>query len=374
MAMSKGRFPKRILCKIWFWNANPSVVEVTVDELWVSAWDYSKPNEYFRPLLLSCPVTKNSKPVAVSLISKPCQIPNNVFWFNSTKSYSKRKKFIVCLKPVNFQNDFSLKLLEWLELQFVLGADRIAIYKYHLHPKTFELLKNYEKSKRVTIIDHNLPGNSSMKLDELEKLSSRDIWQKRRHEMLVYNDCFYRHIDSHKYIINLDLDEAIVPLKHDSWIDLLNHVRNQTSRTFPSASISVSNVYFFDEFGDKSDSSVPKYCHMLRHLWRSANFTPPGFAQKSFFPAEYALIVSNHYALRSLYSGMRTNTVISRNLAQMHHYRVKCPPKMEKECEENYIKFRTRDQTLLRFKDKLIEKVSSKIKELNLTYFITNQI
>ncbi|GFR01611.1 glycosyltransferase family 92 protein [Trichonephila clavata] len=366
-ALSEGTFSKRVFCKIWFRNHEPSVVEAKVDELWISVWDYANPNEYFRPLLLSCPFAKRFKPIAVSLISKPCQKSNNVFWFNSTKSSGKRKNFVVCLKPLNFQINFSLKLLEWLELQFILGADRIAIYKYHLHPRTFEVLKSYEKSKLVTIIDHSLPGNNSMKFDKLENLSSRDIWQKRRHEMLVYNDCFYRHIDSYKYVINLDLDEAIIPLKHNSWMELLNYVRNKTSRIFPSASISVPNVYFFDGFGDKSNSPVPKYFHMLRHLWRSANFTPPGFAQKSFFPTQYALTVSNHYALRSLYSGMRTNTVINKNLAQMHHYRASCPPKMKKECEENYMKFRAKDTTLLRFKERLIEKVSSKIKELNLT-------
>ncbi|GIX96528.1 glycosyltransferase family 92 protein [Caerostris extrusa] len=189
-------------------------------------------------------------------------------------------------------------------------------------------------SGRVTIIEHTLPGLSPKNAQDLDEILTRDVWQKRRHEMLVYNDCFYKHIKSLKYVVNIDLDESIIPLKHQTWMTLLEYVRTQNFKILHSASISVPNVYFFENFADESNASLPKYFNMLRHLRRSANFTPPGFAQKSFFPTQYALTVANHYALKTLHPNIRTNTVINKNLAQMHHYRASCPPKMEKECQE----------------------------------------
>ncbi|GIY70779.1 hypothetical protein CDAR_73461 [Caerostris darwini] len=369
--MSKGKFVKRVFCRIWFPGLKSFIVNAGVEELWVSAWDHAEPHEFYRPLLLSCPVTKAPAPVAVAVISEPCQEPSNVFLLNST---SDSKNFVICLKPLNFWHDISLKLLEWMELQFLLGADRIAVYKYHLHPRTLKMLQTYEIQRRVTIIEHTLPGLNPKNAQDLGEILTRDVWQKRRHEMLVYNDCFYKHIKSHKYVVNIDLDESIIPLKHQTWMTLLEYVRTQNSKILNSASVSVPNVYFFENFADESNASVPKYFNMLRHLRRSANFTPPGFAQKSFFPTQYALTVANHYALKALHPSIRTNTIINKNRAQMHHYRASCPPKMEKECHENYMKYQTRDPTLLRFKDKLIENVFLKIKELNISDLVTNDV
>ncbi|CAL1291004.1 unnamed protein product [Larinioides sclopetarius] len=372
LAMSKGKLAKRIFCRMWFHDIETSVIKAEVDELWVAYWDYAKLHEYYRPLLISCSINEHSKPKAVSIVTEPCQEPTNIFWFNSTHSDTKQiKDFAICLKPLNFQNDISLRLLEWLELQILLGASNITTYMYHLNQRTFEILRNYEASGHISIINHTLPENISKNLSKAESSSDQAIWQKRRHEMLIYNDCFYRHIESHKFVINLDLDEAIIPLKHDSWIELLEYIKDKNPKVFHSASISVRNVYFFETFGDESNSSIPKYFHMLRHLRRSSNFTPPGFAQKSFFSTRYAVSVSNHYALKSLYPGMRTSTLISKDLAQMHHYRTSCPPKMEKECKENYMKFQRRDPAILRFKQKLVENVIKRIKKLNSTIFVS---
>ncbi|KAG8195430.1 hypothetical protein JTE90_013887 [Oedothorax gibbosus] len=183
--------------------------------------------------------------------------------------------------------------------------------------------------------------------------------------MVIYNDCFYRHINSHKFVVNLDLDEAIVPLRHNSWEDLLDQAMVEDPRLAKSASMSAQNVYFFDAFPE--DDSIPKEFHMLRHVSRSANFTPPGFAQKSFFATDLALSVTNHYALKSLHPGIRTIGGISKDLAQLHHYREACPPKMEKECEDDYMKYWIKDPVILRFKDKLMENVRFKLKSLNTT-------
>lgn len=365
IAMSKGQFSQRIFCRVWYQTIKSSVTEVEMQDLWVTSWDLAKPEQYYRPLLLSCPCRNSSTPVAVSLIHKPCQEPSNVFWLKPSKP-NRKQNFAVCLKPLNYQQDLTSRLLEWLELQFILGADVISVYKYHLHPRTMKVLESYAQSGRLVVHEHQLPDVDDQ--NALETLLSTDAWQKRRHEMAIYNDCFYRHVDSHRFVVNLDLDEAIVPMEHDSWKELLDYAITKDPRLLQSASFAAQNVYFFDSFPE--DLSVPRHFHMLRHLHRSANFTPPGFAQKSFFAADLVLSVTNHYALKSLCPGTRTIGAIGKNLAHLHHYRDSCPPKMEKECEDNYMKFWVKDTVISRFKENLMRNVNHKIKELNLSVSI----
>ncbi|KAF8771025.1 hypothetical protein HNY73_018487 [Argiope bruennichi] len=181
--MSKGKLEKRIFCMFWFQDDKTSVIEAEVDELWVAYWDYANPREYYRPLLISCAVNEHSTPIAVSVITKPCVEPTNVFWFNSTHSDTNQTRdFAICLKPLNFQNDISSRLLEWLELQFLLGASNITIYMYHLNQRTLEMLRIYESSRRIAIINHTLPENNSKNFSESESSLDKAIWQKRRHE------------------------------------------------------------------------------------------------------------------------------------------------------------------------------------------------
>ncbi|KFM75103.1 hypothetical protein X975_15676, partial [Stegodyphus mimosarum] len=134
-----------------------------------------------------------------------------------------------------------------------------------------------------------------------------------------------------------------------------------------AASLSAANVYFFDSFGEDPDLTIPKHMHMLRHVYRSANFTPPGFAQKSFFLINNTLSTSNHYALNVLHPNLRTTLQIHKKLAKLHHYRNECPPLMEKDCKENFMKYREKDTGIWKFKNKLIARFCHVIKTLNLT-------
>lgn len=250
----------------------------------------------------------------------------------------------MCLKPLNFESDISSRLVEWLELQLLLGTDTFFVYVKHVHPKTRRILEYYEKLGLLTMVNHTVPGTEIT-----------GLWQKRRHEIAVYNDCLYRHLETHKFVVNLDLDEAIIPVIRDSWPQLLINHSN-------SASFSVRCVYFFDELGE--EKSIPQHFHMMRHVYRSSNFTPPGFAQKSFFSTKNAEAVTNHFALRAVHSNIRLLSGLGVQEARLHHYRKECPPKMERECEENFMKFWERDTLIWKYKSKLEKNVMQRMHEL----------
>lgn len=357
MSRGSGAQSQRLFCRVWYATIKSSLEQVQKHELWIHAWDMAQPGQYYQPFLLSCPTVGD--PVSVSVVSEPCEQPRNLINVTSPNiGRSSLKDFVVCLKPLNFQEDISLRLLEWLELQFLLGADKVFVYVYRVHPRTWKVLKYYERAGKVSVQVHRRPRNESTEMGGL--------WQKRRHEMAVYNDCFYRHIHSHRLVVNLDLDEAIVPVNHSSWKDMLEAAERDNPKLQPSASISAPNVYFFDSLGEVTDSVVPSHMHMLKHVFRSANFTPPGFAQKSFFSTNYTLTVSNHYTLQTLRPQVRIMSSVGVRFAHLHHYRNNCPPSMEEECTSNYLKYRTEDRTLWKFKDRLMKNIRKRLGEIGL--------
>jgi hypothetical protein len=67
-----------------------------------------------------------------------------------------------------------------------------------------------------------------------------------------YNDCFYRYSQSHHFILILDVDEAVIPLRHENWKFMIANVLKGSWRAEPS-SISIRNVY---KLTNKSEESI----------------------------------------------------------------------------------------------------------------------
>ena len=65
-----------------------------------------------------------------------------IFNNNKTKAVSKNKTFGVCVKALDFPNDdLSPRLVEWIELVTILGADKIYMYLHDVHPNVFKVRK-----------------------------------------------------------------------------------------------------------------------------------------------------------------------------------------------------------------------------------------
>merc|ERR1712203_1091113 len=92
---------------------------------------------------------------------------------------------------------------------------------------------------------------------------------KRQNELIPYNDCLYRNMYRYEYVALLDIDEVIMPIKHNNWAEMMEEVvkaslkvKNETR-----ASWNFRNVYFMDEMTDLHEPqhfpSIPPYLHML---------------------------------------------------------------------------------------------------------------
>lgn len=118
------------------------------------------------------------------------------------------------------------------------------------------------------------------------------------------------------------------------------------------ASLAVPNVYFFDHFEREKSWSW-----FLSRVTRSANFTRPGFAVKSFFTTNSSLAVFNHYTLVPLYGKLQRTVLLNKKDVQLNHYRAKCPFEMEVFCKDDYFRFTVKDKMLWKLESKFMSKV-----------------
>ena len=58
---------------------------------------------------------------------------------------------------INYQKDFSIRLIEWLELLKAMGVAKVHLYKSSIHPKMEKVLRYYEKSGFATITNFGYP-------------------------------------------------------------------------------------------------------------------------------------------------------------------------------------------------------------------------
>ena len=127
-----------MFCKLWFKNPNQPIISPVVEYkyIWYKKWGNYK-QDAFQPYLISCqlPETQWGKvPSSVSLVQNECEIGTSNLRIIFSKPLKDKKQFAVCVKGLDFpENDISLKLIEWIELLRILGADKIFFYILSVH-------------------------------------------------------------------------------------------------------------------------------------------------------------------------------------------------------------------------------------------------
>lgn len=124
-------------CLLWF-DVSKDPVKTPVIEyryIWNKKWGNYKQGT-LQPYLMACQVPREHKdrvPISVSVTEKGCEVAtNNLRVSNAVPE--KKGKFAVCVKGLDFLNDLSVRLVEWIELLGLLGAEKIFFYQLEVHP------------------------------------------------------------------------------------------------------------------------------------------------------------------------------------------------------------------------------------------------
>ena len=119
----------------------------------------------FQPYLMACRLPKshwNKVPISVSIVENICDKPTNnlrVIYNKLPEDETDRKEFAVCVKGLDFPNDdLSVRLIEWIELLRILGADKIFFYNLEVHPNVTKVLNYYEDKSYIDLTPISLPG------------------------------------------------------------------------------------------------------------------------------------------------------------------------------------------------------------------------
>lgn len=127
----------------------------------------------------------------------------------------------------------------------------------------------------------------------------------------------------------------------------------------PWSAFSFQQLHFLDEFMQNhsvTESSNYSYreqhMHMLKHIYRSAEHSPPGHSQKSFFNSESVKTCHNHNPFKCMNGVPCPGWPVSNTIGDMRHYRYGCG---DDQCKKEKKKI-VRDTSIWRYKEKLMER------------------
>ncbi|XP_030756656.1 uncharacterized protein LOC115882603 [Sitophilus oryzae] len=352
IAMIKGSWNGTIYCQFLSTHGHIKVIKSTVTPIWFTEWDKEDKNVYYNPTFISCRVPhifSSENAPKIFLSTKPCEISSQAFHVYLTND-TEIRNFTVCVKPMNFQADISNYLVQWIEMNKLLGAEYFHIFLGNINENTRKILKWYKST-----------SPNMFKLENFELIDSfqylptdliRKTWQRRRYEIISYNECFYKNLNS-KYIIPLDIDEIILPKTADTWRNLVHNLHNY-------ASLSIRNVYFFTEDTYTSNKSV-----FFNYIYRTGKMNQIGENTKSFIPTKNALTVFNHYSLHLLRPGIRKNYFFPFEDAQLNHYKESCDAVIFPECSTYLSSPKVVDKTIVKFRNKFNENYKNVLKKIS---------
>ena len=161
-----------------------------------------------------------TEPSAVSVVvGEPCAKPLHTLPILSSAKLLRRK-FTACVSPLF--GSIGGQLIEWIEMNRILGADYFVFYNYPVSETDKKILSYYSKRGIAEVNQWDIPlGEGSVHYNG---------------QIAAINDCILRHRDKTDFVAVLDLDEFIFP-KHEAdttWHDMLKRLPSASSYIFSS--------------------------------------------------------------------------------------------------------------------------------------------
>jgi hypothetical protein len=260
------------------------------------------------------------------------------------------RDFAICV-PITYSKVRPDRLIEWLEMQKLLGVSLVGIRCLNVTKPAVNVLREYAREGFVdlrfsAIIHHYPPGSDYRYL----------------HGTPAINDCMYRHMHSFKYMNVIDVDEFIFPEAFLTLQELVNFLeKNMTDH--PSSYVFRNNRFFIDIPNNGSYVDDEKYnsynMTVIKHRMK-VELEQPGWGVKSMVNPQACVIMHNHYCwgVTPGFKERPTSQDVDPSIATNRHYK-RCHYKA-KECavlEETAVY----DNLMLRYADALKENVDKKM-------------
>lgn len=219
----------------------------------------------------------------------------------------------VCVKPLHFNYNKTLELLEFLELNQLLGVSRFTLYNHTVNAEVDCVLRHYISQEKVTLLQWRL------NLDSQKEIRTEGLFA-------ALNDCLYRNINSVKYLMLIDFDEVIVPHQNNSLLDMIRDINSrpiyQTGKLVsPSmtAAYSFQNAFFYLQWPDQNTEAYTPPLRTLVKTRRKQKLHPPKQRSKYICLPYLVKEAGNHFVWEFL-KGKTVN--VPTFIGFLHHYRV----------------------------------------------------
>ena len=317
----------KVSCCMGGLNVNASVYEMCENH-----------NKMFGGFIFSFPVDKDRKPCHVTLEVKEegsLVITMANVSLIEIAPLAAKYEFGVCIPPL-FGDIEKGKLVEFIELNQLLGAQHFIFYNFHISKKeSREILEYYQSRGILTVIPWNLPT----------QVKDTSIWYHG--QLIAHNDCMYRAMSLYRVMVLQDIDEYIVPhTQHKTWSTALSGFFRE----------GVVGLSFHSAFFDPKVSD-PRELLTMTQLTRTRMFSRVR-TKVMILPAKI-FEVGIHHVSKPLKENM-TIKMVDTKVAYLHHYR-KCVKNFGMKCDQF-----EEDRTMLKYMDALRYKFNS-IMNLTLT-------
>ncbi|XP_042877223.1 uncharacterized protein LOC122256526 [Penaeus japonicus] len=387
LTYTKKEYPDVPWCYIWFNSTGPPVVSRIARTEFLDWQPRSETRQM--TFLLTCPIPKSeghTVPLAVSVVARPCERAGTLLQVTGAMERDRTTAFVggkpprgknglakwsvaVCGPALYYYHeDFSVRMVEWLEILRAQGFAKVFLSVTDIHPNLERVLRYYEAEGFVGITRFSYPE------PYVNEPSIRRLWflleKPKRFAMqnVYFTDCALRHMHEYRFIAHFDPDEIPMLRRHDSfpqWLSdqLRSHpVTPGRERNQPPSHKLTWYYHQKDLAPSPAAASLPEYLWAMRHTKRSLEgmAVTPG-KTKPVYDMDLATGLFSHDVLTCAYGKCgRTSRMYNRDEAYLAHFRYDC---------EDYCKKpnSTMDETsLLKFKDQVLPSVTRVLKELQL--------
>ncbi|XP_059143255.1 uncharacterized protein LOC131930689 [Physella acuta] len=207
------------------------------------------------------------------------------------------------------------KIIEWVEMQKILGVDKILVYNLGIPDHIFRVFRFYQFEGIIEIQPYELPGEpEGRNLSEAFKRTPQFLHD----ETLAVVECRLR-MAGYDYIISHDLDELIIPRENISIKQFLQH---QTAKHPDAASFFFHTEFFittWEPTNPEEDLMIKRYRKTTVPRWECYKYVY--LSNRVVTSVTHAVYVIPPYK----------NVRVPPGDAVLHHYR-QCPEDTWKTC------------------------------------------
>ncbi|KAM8914860.1 uncharacterized protein AB9W97_011722 isoform 2-T3 [Spinachia spinachia] len=184
-----------------------------------------------------CQIPPNCNATHVSLMTQPGKVwlvdqpwlPIRNKKTNGTEKDKLQFNFTVCISNLFGNYNNVLQFAQTLEMYRLLGVDRVVIYNTSCGPDLDRLLQTYSREGFVEMVPWPIDQHLNPSRGWLFSLSGGDVHYFG--QLTTLNECVYRSMDRSRYVLLNDIDEIIMPYKHNNLTSLMDVLQQQHPNT-----------------------------------------------------------------------------------------------------------------------------------------------